>query len=187
MILGLMSEDKKLIEIASDMLVRIHGFRAFDFDDKVRLCLVRLNPFILSAGMRVAELVARAGWKPALKEFEELRALVRSMDRDVGRACFAPEFWLVNALDYMCDQDAEHGDRDWVVYPLEHQHEYHELECIGGKVLRIDHAVLHKNASVFVQTKDFCHEALVYKDNESFYLRLMELINDWKSLGAEEN
>lgn len=181
MLLGMIAGDAEAARLVNDMLVRIHGFRSINMQDRIRLSLLRLNPYVATAGMQLSDLIAKFGWQQSLKQFDELRDLLLRMENDCTRNCWGYSFWLRISLDYVITQDMEVGKRDWLIWPITHIEEYNEIQDCSGTVIKVTRSKLCKTAFIEEMEPQIWDYKLNYSGSkEALYSNLLEVINACK-------
>ena len=78
------------------ILVQDHGFRRYAFADKMRECLLQLDPFVQAEGsvMRLSRLIDFYGWDRAKVDYPEVRRLMQAFGTEVGRNLFGENVWV---------------------------------------------------------------------------------------------
>lgn len=80
-----------------NFLVQDYGFRRYAFADRMRDCLLQLDPMVEAENgvVRLSRLLAFTdGWDRAKVEYPEVRRLMQAFGTEVGRNLLGPNVWV---------------------------------------------------------------------------------------------
>lgn len=120
-------------DTSAQVLIDHFGFRRIGFADKMKECLLALDPYISAYnGIKLKPVIAAIGWEEAKRSYPELRRLLQMLGTEVGRELFWENFWVDLVLgDIEADENVVFSDVRFV-------NEAETIKKLGGYVIRID-------------------------------------------------
>lgn len=145
-IIGLSGYARSGKDTVGDYLKLRHNFEKFAFADKLRECVLALNPIVGvsktfrsgDGGMSVAigpvrlnEVIEEYGWDGYKESYygDEIRGLLQRMGTEVGRNMIADDIWVR-------ELDGKRGNI--IVTDMRFPNEYERVKRNGGQVWRIN-------------------------------------------------
>jgi hypothetical protein len=129
-VIGLSGYARTGKDTVAQALVQKHGFIRVGFAEPLYALMLRLDPYITSAGTRLSTVVGQYGWERAKDTFPELRRLMQEHG-DGARELLDPDVW-VRALTLRLDPSGK-----YVIADMRYPNEKAAVERLGGRTVRV--------------------------------------------------
>lgn len=132
MIIGLSGAPRSGKDSIAEILVQeFSGWYRIAFADRLRECVLALDPYVGYGEVRIAGLVEEIGWDAAKEAFPEVRRLLRYMGTEVVRDLIEPNYWVDYAM-----QEIRHW-RNAVVTDVRFWNEAEAIKKESGFVVEV--------------------------------------------------
>ena len=136
MIIGLSGKAGSGKDTVAQILVEEFGYKRVAFGDKIKECLLALDPIVWRVAQRgsigtLSELVAEFGWD-YIKQDSEVRRLLQRMGTEVGRNILWKDIWVNLVLENVSSSE------NVIITDVRFSNELQEIYDYQGKVWRIE-------------------------------------------------
>ena len=129
-VIGLSGYARTGKDTVAQILASEHGFTRIGFADALKEVMLRLDPYVTTAGTRLSTIVGSYGWERAKDNFPEVRRLLQAHGAAV-RDVVDPDVW-VRALTMKLDPYGR-----YVIPDVRFPNEKAAVERLGGRTVRV--------------------------------------------------
>jgi hypothetical protein len=137
MIIGLSGKAGVGKDTLANILVENYGYKRVAFADKIRECLLALDPIVAVRDeypIHLSEYFDDFGWERT-KKLPEVRRLMQTFGTEVGRKLIDPSLWVELSLN------GAEPDYKIVVTDVRFPNEAEEIKWLFGQIWRIEREV----------------------------------------------